>query len=92
MSRLLAIVALVALACSAYAGGNPDIRIYIDFDPPNYVSEIEADIYTMIDAYVCMDSIGEGMTGVSFAMNDPSVDFPGVVVVPTWSPYLMPPP
>lgn len=92
MSRLLVAAALVAVACSAYAGGNPDVRIYIDFDPPNYVHAIEAQLYTTIEAYVCLDNVGEGVTSVSFAMNDPSSDCPGVVVAPSWVPYLMPPP
>jgi hypothetical protein len=92
MSRLLVIVALVALACSARAGGNPDVRIYIDFDPPNYVHETEAELYTTIEAYVCMDSIGEGVTSVSFAMNDPSEDFPAVVAALSFTQYWMPPP
>ncbi len=92
MIRLLAAGLAVLFACTAYAGGNPDIRIYVDFDPPNYVHEIDAEIYTVVEAYVCLDQVGEGITSVSLAMNDPSEDFPGVVVVPTWAPYLMPHP
>ena len=92
MSRLLVAGFVVLLACAAYAGGNPDVRIYFDFDPPNYTHEIEADLYTTVDAYVCLDHVGEGITVVSFAMNDPSEDCPGVVAVLGWSPYLAPPP
>ena len=92
MSRLLVVVALVSLACSAHAGGNPDVRIYIDFDPPNYVHEIEPAPYTTIDAYVCLDEIGEGLTAVSFMLSYPPIDCPGVVATAAWVSYWITPP
>ena len=92
MNRLLVVSVVVALTCTAQAGGNPDVRVYIDFDPPNYVHEIEAELYTTIDAYVCLDSIGEGFTAVSFALSDPLADCPGVVATAAWVSLLLPPP
>lgn len=92
MVRLLAAGLVLALACNAQAGGNPDIRVYIDFDPPNYVHEIEAEIYTVVEAHVCLDRIGDGFTSISFAMNNPAADCPGVVAAASYVTLLMPPP
>ena len=79
MSRLIAAGLVVALVCTAHAGGNPDVRIYIDFDPPNYVHEIPAPaLYTTIEAYVCLDQLDEGVMLLSFRMDDPLEACPGV--------------
>ena len=88
MKRLLAMALLALFASSARAGGNPDIRIYIDFDPPNYVHEITAAPYTTVEAYVCLDTIGEGFTCISFRMEDPSTACPGTLVAPGFT-YLL---
>ena len=80
MNRLLAVVLVALLACSAHAGGNPDVRAYIDFDPPNYVHAISPELYTTVEAYLCLDSIGEGVTCVSFMMERPDEACPGVLV------------
>ena len=84
MNRLLAL-GLVLLACSAHAGGNPDIRIYIDFDPPNYVHEIMPEQYTTFDAYVCLDQVGEGVTCASFRLPDLVEECPGVIATGSWT-------
>jgi hypothetical protein len=88
MNRLLAVILAVALACAAHAGGNPDIRIYIDFDPPNYVHEIQPELYTTIQAYVCVDNVGDGVGSVSFRMNDFLAQYPGVFAAPSWMPLV----
>ena len=91
MNRLLALGLVVALASGAYAGGNPDVRIYIDFDPTDYVHSIEPLIYTMFDAYVCLDTVVGGVACVSFAMNDPVASCPGVVAAAVWYSYVFSP-
>ena len=79
MSRLLALGLVVVLASVVSAGGNPDVRIYIDFDPPNYVHELPAPTpYTTIHAYVCLDQLDEGVTMLSFRMDDLMEACPGV--------------
>ena len=78
MNRLLAVGLTVALACSANAGGNPNVRVYIDFDPPNYVHETTPEPYATVEAYVCMDHLDSGMTTISFRVTDFVAEFPGV--------------
>ncbi len=85
MRCLLWVGAVVALACSAYAGGNPDVRIYFDFDPPNYVHSIEPEIYSTVNAYVCVDQLGEGVSSVAFRLADPTTSCPGVFAPPSWA-------
>jgi hypothetical protein len=78
VNRLL-VVALVGLvASSAHAGGNPGVRIYIDFDPPNYMHSIVPEPYSEVEAYICLDNLSTGMTSVSFAMTDLQVEYPGL--------------
>jgi hypothetical protein len=60
MKRLLIAVAILAFAAAAYAGMNPDIRIYLDVDPPNVVNEIHPDASATFNVYVCLDCFGEG--------------------------------
>ena len=84
MKRLLVCLLPLLLASAATAAGNPDARIYIDFDPPNYVHECVPELYQTFDAYVCLDSLGEGVTSISFRMNDPTTTCPGVFAPPSW--------
>ena len=84
MSRLLALGLAVFVASSAYAGGNPGVRIYIDFDPPNYMHSISPEPYTTVEAYVCLDNLGTGMTTVSLAMTDLEVEYPGLCEPPSF--------
>jgi hypothetical protein len=81
MGRLLAAVLAVALACSAHAGGNPDVRMYMTFDSiGDYVHHIdEPPPYTTLNAYVYMDQIESGVTTVYFRMLDPVLEWPGVL-------------
>ncbi len=78
MNRLLVTALVVFVACTAHAGGNPDARIYIDFDPPNYVHAFQPELYTMVNAYVCLDQIGSGMESIAFRLNDLQADYPGM--------------
>ena len=78
MNRLLVLGLVVLLASSAHAGGNPDIRIYIDFDPPDYVHAVQPAQYTTVSAYVCLDQLGEGVKSIAFRTNDLEDDYPGV--------------
>jgi len=78
MNRLLIIALVVLLSCIAHAGGNPDVRAYIDFDPPNYVHELAPAPYSMVYAYLCLDHLDNGMTAVSFRTTDLVQECPGV--------------
>ena len=85
MNRLLMIGLVAVLSCTAWAGGNPDVRIYIDFDPPNYVHEYTPQPYETLNAYVCLDQLDDGATAIAFRMNDVLEECPGVFAPPGWS-------
>jgi hypothetical protein len=70
MKRLLITVAILAFATMAFAAQNPDIRAYLDVDPPNYVHEIHPDASTTFDVYVCLDCFGPGggTRGIAFLL------------------------
>ena len=78
MNRLLVLGLVVLLAGVAYAGGNPGVRIYIDFDPPNYMHSISPEPYSEVEAYICLDNVGTGMMSVSFATTDLQAEYPGL--------------
>jgi len=68
--RYIAAVSLVVLLCSAaIAGDNPCVRLYIDFDFPNYVHAIEELApYSVLEGYLCADCLGiEGVTDGGFS-------------------------
>jgi hypothetical protein len=88
MVRAVIAVSILAAASAAWSGGNPDVRIYIDFDPPNYVHECTPEPYQTFNAYVCLDQLDSGMIAVSFRLNDVMVDCPGVFAPPQWVPLL----
>ena len=88
MNRLLVVGLVVVLACTAYAGGNPNVRMYIDFDPPNYVHELMPVPYTVCSVYVCLDQLDTGIICVSFRLTDLVAEYPGVFVAPAWAPLL----
>ena len=57
--RRTAIAGIILIAAvTAMGGENPDVRLYVDFDPPNYVHGIEPELYTSYDAYICVDCLG----------------------------------
>jgi hypothetical protein len=84
MNRLVITGLVLALACTAWAGGNPDVRCYIDFDPPNYVHAVTPEPYETIEAYVCLDRLGEGMTSVSLCIDNPDEGCPGCFASAAW--------
>jgi hypothetical protein len=63
----------------ANAGGNPDVKGFIDFDPPNRVHEISAEPYTTVNAYICFGDLDVGLLGACFRINDVLAECPGVV-------------
>jgi len=60
MKALLAVLMIAAFAVTAFGGTNPDVRIYLDVDPPFGVHEVHPDVGTTFDVYVCLDCFGEG--------------------------------
>jgi len=87
MNRLLTAGLLLLFACSAHAGGNPNVRAYIDFDPPNYVHAISPALYATVEAYLCLDNVEEGVTSISFTMQRPDEACPGVFIGGNWQDF-----
>ncbi len=67
MRTLLAVLMIVAIAVPAFAGGNPNINLYVTFDQAGQVSRLDPTPYTLGNAYVCATVIGDGFTTLSFA-------------------------
>jgi hypothetical protein len=70
MRPALVLLSLFVLVLSASARQNPNIRIYLDADPPNGVDHICPDPSTIFDVYVCLDqfSSGGGTHGTAFVL------------------------
>ena len=85
MRTFLAMIMIVAIAVPAFAGGNPDVVGYIDFDPPNRVHSAMPEAYTTVLAYICIGDLDMGMTGVAFMINDTDVDCPDVFAITSFT-------
>jgi len=92
MKRILIAALVLALAVPVMAGNNPDVRFYIDFDPPTYTHRVDPAAYTSVEAYVVADEI-VGFTTVSFmlevtpGMTSPPAFtslLPGGLAIGTW--------
>ncbi len=58
MRLVLTVLLIALLAVSALAGQNPDIRLYLDFDPPNGVHRIDVPEDTVVFIYIVLDCFG----------------------------------
>jgi hypothetical protein len=70
--RALLFVSLALLtATTAFAGQNPNITMYVDFDPPNYDFRGDPTANSTIDVYLCCDTFGPGgaLRGVSLVLD-----------------------
>jgi len=81
MKQLLAICLVLTFAVAATAGLNPDVYAYISFDPAGdeTVNTVAPPAFSTVDAYFCLGCIEEGMTTVSFMLNNALADCPGVM-------------
>jgi len=86
MKYVLTALALVVLCVPAFAGGNPDIRLYISFDQTGAGGEVYSTgplaPFEGFTAYLCASNIGTGFTGVSFRLTDVEAMFPGQFFAP----------
>jgi len=78
MKRLLIAGLVMLVATMAFAGGNPNVVGYIDFDPPNRVHYVTPPPYSTVLAYICFGDLDMGLAGCSFMVNDVGVTCPGV--------------
>ena len=84
MKRLLIVGAIMLVACSAFAGGNPNVKGYITFDPAGMVHEAMPAPYTTINAYICFTDLDMGLTSASFRVTDVAAVCPGVFSPPSF--------
>jgi hypothetical protein len=87
MKALLIMVAVLALATTAFAGTNPGIQMYVSFDQTGgggLIHEYSCTPYVGFNAYFCLTNLGGGMTVVSFAVNDIMTEYPGKFAPPSW--------
>ena len=76
---------VAALCVPAFAGGNPDVQIYISFDQTGAgapVHQYTMVPYTYFSAYICVTELDMGFTGVSFALTDLDTENPGMFAFP----------
>jgi len=85
MRNTLVVLMIAAMAVTAFAGGNPDVKGYISFDPASRVHAVTPDPYTTVNAYVCFGDLEMGLTSASFKLNDVTVDCPGVFAPPSFT-------
>ena len=70
--RVVALTILAVLvATAAFAGLNPNVRAYIDFDPPNQVFRADPAASTVQTCYLVVDCYGDGsgLLGVSLVVD-----------------------
>ena len=67
---LLSLLLIAFVAVPVFAGQNPDIRIYLDVDPPTKIHEIHPGASESFDVYVCLDCFGTdgGTRGTAFLL------------------------
>jgi len=81
MKRFLIAFVVLAVAGTAFAGGNPSVECYVSFDQSG--AGASEHYYTMtqyegFNAYICFSNLDMGLTTVSFMLNNLQVDNPGM--------------
>ena len=74
-------ILILALAVSAFAGGNPNVQCYVSFDQSGAgapVYEYDMTQYVGFNAYFCFTELDLGLTTVVFRINNPTVEYPGL--------------
>jgi hypothetical protein len=84
MRLALVAVMIVAVATTAFAGGNPGVWGYISFAPDDMVFSADPAPYTTVNAYICFSGIQMGLTSASFAVNDVATECPGSFAPPSF--------
>ncbi len=81
MKYVLIALALAAMCVPASAAGNPDVNVYVSFDDTGaggLVHQYDMTVYTAFNAYFCFGGLDMGLTVVSFMINDPMTEYPGL--------------
>lgn len=69
-TAMLMVFLFVLFSIPAQAGQNPDIQIYLDADPPNFIHEVTPEPSAAFDVYVCLTCFGPdgGTRGTAFLL------------------------
>ncbi|MCK4510797.1 hypothetical protein KAW64_03610 [bacterium] len=81
MRTILALLMVAALCVPAFAGGNPNVAAYVSFDQTGAGAEIhqyDMTQYVGFNAYFVFADLDMGLTVVSFMINNPMVEYPGL--------------
>jgi hypothetical protein len=84
MKRLLTVGAIMLIAATAFAGGNPAVKGYITFDQAGMVHEVTPAPYTTVNAYICFTDLEMGLTSASFRVTDVATVCPGSFAPPSF--------
>ena len=94
MKTFLAAILVLAVAATAFGGGNPGAQAYISFDQTGAGAPIHgftATPYVAFNAYFVLGNLDAGMRTVTLALSNPSVTCPGDFLQPGWT-HLLPGP
>lgn len=81
-----ALISLCFVMILSGGASSDDYEIHIDFDPPNRLSEITAEPYETVDAYICLTSGSDDpFAGVTFRLTDLEEEYPGAVAPPAFT-------
>ena len=81
MRTILALLMVVALCVPAFAGGNPNVKVFVSFDQTgagDLVHQYDMTMYTGFNAYFCFTDLDMGLTTVVFRINNPTAECPGL--------------
>jgi len=81
MKRLLIVGVVLAVASMAFAGGNPGVQCYVSFDQSGaggLLYHYDMMQYVGFNAYFCFTDLDMGLTVVSFMINNPQAECPGL--------------
>jgi hypothetical protein len=77
MKIVLVGLLMAAVVSVAWAGGNPDVSIYLSFDRDEKVFSVNPEPFTEVRAYLFLGNVELGATGVWFRINDVWSEYPG---------------
>ena len=85
--RSVVVFVVLAMAAAACAGMNPDVKIYVSFDPSGSpVHSIETELYTACDTYIVLSDLDGGTAEVALRLSNPTLEYPGVLVALSFQP------
>jgi len=88
MKHLLIAGVVLALAVTAFAGGNPNVQCYVSFDQSGAGGldhHHDTTQYVGFNAYFCFSDLDMGLTVVSFMLNDPQAECPGLFMIQSFT-------